>query len=258
MTGYLLFKHAVSRVFRNLDDALAISGLIWIATMVVMVVASSVEFAGSPVVVDPLADQPMPDISVTQILLIFGANLLVILSSIWIAIEWHRFILLGERPNSIIPPFRGALFGAYFGKSVILTAAFCALALAAGMVIVLVTALLGGAQFAPALMMMIMGAFGMYAFYRASPVLPAAALGESLTLKQAWSQTEPHKKAVVQATFLMVFGTIVLRIPALMAGSGPIGVVASLITGWVGLMVGVSLLSVIYEISSKGENRASR
>lgn len=258
MTGYLLFKHAVLRVFRNLDDALAISGLIWIATMVVLVVASSVDVAGPPVLVDPLADQPMATFSGAQLLILFGTNLLVILASIWIAIEWHRYVLLGERPNSIVPPFRGALFGAYFGKSVILTVAFFALALAAGVVIVLVTMLLGGAQFASALMMMIMGAFGMYAFYRVSPVLPAAALGESMTLKEAWRQTAPHKNAVVQATFLMLFGTMVLQIPALIVGSGPIGVVASLITGWVGLMVGVSLLSVIYELSSKGENRVSR
>jgi hypothetical protein len=253
MTGFSLFKHAVLRVFRNLDDALAISGLIWIGVMAVMVLATAYTPDAPVIVVDTALDQPVAALDAMPLLFIFGTNLFVLLASIWVAIEWHRFVLLGERPSSIIPPFRGALFKAYFGKSLLMTAIMFGATLCVVIVIMIITSLLGGLQLVPVLTLIIVGIFGMYAFYRVSPVLPAAALGKSLTLKEAWYRTEPHKKLIFNATVLMIFATVLLQIPPAFAGAGPFGIIVSLITGWMGLMVGVSLLSAIYELGDTGD-----
>lgn len=255
MTGFLLFRHAVLRVFRNLDDALAISGLIWIGVMAALVLASTLAPDAPIVVTDATSDQPSVVLDMGHISVIIGSNLVVLLASIWVAIEWHRFVLLGERPNSIIPPFRAELFKAYFGKSLLMTAVMFAAALVVVIIATIFTALIGGAQLVPVMSIMILSIFGMYAFYRASPVLPAAALGQSLTLKEAWHRTEPHKQLIFRTTFLMIFVTLALQIPSAFVGAGPIGIVVSLVTGWIGLMVGVSLLSAIYELSSPRDDQ---
>jgi hypothetical protein len=249
MTGYLLFKHAVQRVFRNLDDALAISGLIWIATMAIVLIASIY------VPAMPATAEGWDALTMSQILIALGANLAVIVSGIWIAVEWHRFVLLGERPQTVIPPFRAALLVAYMGKSLLLMVVLFAMMFVAMLVMMLVMVLAGALQFVVMAFLLCAGSALMYAFYRFSPMLPAAALGASLTLQEAWAKTQAHKAQIFQATILMILMTLMLQVPYAFLGSGVIGVVVSLVTGWIGLMVGVSLLSAIYELATSGADR---
>jgi hypothetical protein len=244
MTGYLLFKHAVQRVFRNLDDALAISGLIWIATMAVVLVASIY----TPTM--PATAEGWSGLTMNQMVIVLGANLTVIVSGIWIAVEWHRFVLLGERPQTVIPPFRAALLLAYMGKSILLMVVLFAMMFVAMLILMLVMVLAGALQFLVMAFILCAGSALMYGFYRLSPMLPAAALGTSVTLQEAWSKTEPYKAQIFQATILMILMTLLLQVPYAFLGSGVVGVVVTLVTGWIGLMVGVSLLSAIYELTT--------
>lgn len=249
MTGYLLFKHAVSRVFRNLDDALAISGLIWIATMAIVLVASSY----APTM--PATVEGWGALTMDQILIALGANIAVIVASIWIAVEWHRFVLLGERPQTVIPPFRASLLLAYMGKSILLMVVLFAMMFVAMLILMLVMLLAGALQFLVMAFLLCAGSALMYAFYRLSPMLPAAALGASLPIQEAWSKTEAYKVQIFQATILMILMTLLLQVPYAFLGSGVVGVVVSLVTGWIGLMVGVSLLSAIYELATSKADR---
>ncbi|MBU2936134.1 MULTISPECIES: hypothetical protein [Pacificibacter] len=249
MTGYLLFKHAVARVFRNLDDALAISGLIWIATMAIVLVASTY----APAM--PATVEGWEALTMNQILIALGANIAVIVASIWIAVEWHRFVLLGERPQTVIPPFRAALMLAYMGKSILLMVVLFAMMFVAMLVLMLVMALAGALQFLVMAFIICAGSALMYGFYRLSPMLPASALGTSLSIQEVWSKTEPYKAQIFQATILMILMTLLLQVPYAFLGSGVVGVVVSLVTGWIGLMVGVSLLSAIYELATSKAGR---
>lgn len=255
MTGYLLFKHAVKRVFQNLDDALAISGLIWVGVMAIMVLVTAFLPSTPLFVADTSVAQPTLTVDWGQFRILMVLNVIALLASIWVAIEWHRFVLLGERPNSIVPVFRMDLFQAYFGKSLLIMAAMIVVAVVVVTIVTFLMTLIGGVQFVPALSIVVLSIFGMYAFYRVSPILPAAALGQSLTLKEAWGRTESHKQIIFRATFLMIFATMALQVPSLFAGAGPLSIVVSLATGWIGLMVGVSLLSAIYELSTSADDR---
>ncbi|SEL03112.1 hypothetical protein [Pacificibacter marinus] len=248
MTGYLLFKHAVQRVFQNLDEALAISGLIWIGTMAIIVVASTY----APTL--PLTPEAWAEVPSMYKWIFFGSNVVVLLAGIWIAVEWHRFVLLGERPKTIIPPFRVQLFADYLGKSILITFLLCALTLGAMLAILIILMITG-----PVTLLIFAGAlfcftFMLYVFYRLSPVLPAAALGDRLTFRSAWTMTASYKTPIFRAAILMIFATMLAQIPTAFLGNGPISLVFSLVVGWAGLMVGVSLLSSIYELAVSGDD----
>lgn len=248
MTGYLLFKHAVQRVFRNLDDALAISGLIWIATMAVLILSSAI---APPLLTVDDWSAASPFARWINI----GSNMTVIFVSIWIAVEWHRFALLGERPQTILPPLRRSHLVDYFVKSLLILLVLFGVMMAGLMVLMLLTALLGGFGAISFALVFVILVFVVLVFYRISPLLPAAAMGEDMKLATAWGATKPYTAQISQAAILLLMGTFAMQVLGILFGQGLFGLIYSLVTGWIALMVGVSLLSSIYELAASKADR---
>ncbi|RPE64703.1 hypothetical protein EDD53_2463 [Pacificibacter maritimus] len=241
MTGFLLLKRSVTAVFRNFDDALAISGLLWVALTAVIVFISS--FAPE---ITLAQDAP---VSTGSLLWLIVPNLAALIVGIWVAVEWHRFALLGVRPTTIFPQLHMAQTLSYLGHSLKLIVLMVVIAFAIVFVATIIGTFSGVLQpllaVVPAITLV--GAF--LIFYRLSPILPAAAIGQSMTLKQAWQRTQSIQKEIYQAVFLLVLATLCAQLPMLVLPGELIALLYSLIVGWIGLMVGVSLLSAIYEMS---------
>jgi hypothetical protein len=238
MTGYQLFKQATQRVFRNIDDALAVSGLIWIGAMAIVILISNstpdiVETEGTLMMTGP------------QLARSFGVNLTVFLAGIWVAIAWHRFSLLGERPQTLIPPLRLSLFSSYLGKSLLLGVVMFVALIPISIGISLAIKLLGPLAI---LAVVLAAVFVYYGFLRLSAILPAAALGQTLSLSKAWKASEGCKDTLLQAAILSVLLTGLIQLCAVLVGGGIFGLLVSLLLGWVMLVINVSLLSSIYEL----------
>ena len=107
MTGFILFQNAVSRVLRHLDEALAVSGLIWIGILILQIlVFGSVDMEG-------LAAGDPEAVSGNALLLLFVVNIVMAVGSCWIAVEWHRYALEGKRPTSAFPSWSGGRIFSY-------------------------------------------------------------------------------------------------------------------------------------------------
>jgi hypothetical protein len=238
MTGYQLFKQATERVFRNFDDALAISGLIWIGAMAIVVLISNAPSAE----IDPESAMTMTGQQAANIL---GVNLTVFLASIWVAVAWHRFSLLGERPQTLIPPLKLSLFAPYLKKSIVLAFVMFGALLPLSIGISFVVVILGPLALVAVIFA---GVIVYYIFLRLSLILPAAALGRSLSLTEAWRASEGCKDTLLQVAVLSVVLTGLLQVVAILAGGGIIGLLVSLLLGWGMLVINVSLLSSIYEL----------
>jgi hypothetical protein len=238
MTGYQLFKHAILRVYRNIDDALAISGLLWVGAMVAVVLLTGFDET-------PEAASASPSLAMGQIFKSLIANVIIFLVSVWIAVEWHRFALLGERPQTMIPPLRLPLLAPYLGKSLLLGGIMIGIMVLFSAVISVMSAVVG-----PLMMIafVFVGVFVYYVFLRFSSILPHAALGQTLGLSDAWEESGPVQSTLLQAAILSVLATCALQLLTFVGGSGIIGLIISLFLGWVMLIVNVSLLSSIYEL----------
>ena len=239
ITGYSLFKHAVTRVFRNLDDALAISGLIWIGVMGILVLISVA------VPTPPVTNQNWADLTGRELMAFLMSNLTVMIAGVWVAVEWHRFVLLGERPKTVLPVPRLDLIAGYMGRSIqIFAILFLVMFVAATLVALLArVSVVFAMLYFPVFIMLLQ------IFYRISPVLPAVAVSKPASLRSVWQATDAYKKPILGAAILLALGTMALNLPSFLLGQGVIALVYSLVTGWIALMVGVSLLSAIYEIS---------
>ena len=116
MKGWEIFIHSVRLVFSNLNAALqislvpyAISGL---AFLFLGASAISLMEAGDPAQLMQVSG------GVWLGLLVYGV--VAILMSLWIAVAWHRYVLLEEYPTGWIPGFHGDRIGSYFMKGLLL------------------------------------------------------------------------------------------------------------------------------------------
>lgn len=178
------------------------------------------------------------------------SGILAIVVFVWIAVAWHRYILLDEQPAGQLPAFNGRRmvnYGLYsIGIGFLGFIVSIVLAAIVGIIAVPLLGVVGG---------MITGLIGLAAaliiFYRLAPLLPAIAIGKPLTMGQAWEATNGANVPIIILAVLSAVAALVIDIPAfILMNAGPIGgflaLLWTLCTGWVKMLVGVSILTTLY------------
>lgn len=233
--AFSLLRHAVRLVLDNWRDALKISAVLYL-----------MQAGFSAVVV--LGVRPAPGAGVGVSLIVIAAAIIQGIISIWIAVAWHRFVLLDEVPNNYVPMFNTSRVLGYIGGWLLIGlvgagvgilgfivvgifAAFHATIIAVPLGIVLVVLLI------------VMG-------YRLGLILPAASVDERLSLRDSWTATRGTTWLIIRLALLSIVAVLVLEIPVLLLGGlhGPniATEVWSAVVGWFVIMVGVALLTTMY------------
>lgn len=247
-----LFSHSVRMVLNNFNVALRISTpLIAIMLFGYFVLGDSStaalgdgSFGG---------DNLDADFSAGAALSVF----LQVVVSLWVAVAWHRFILLEETPSGYVPPFHGNRVLAYFLKGlllfIIVFAAALVLGFGGGMMFVvetLVTYILGAVLIGVMLVAIIVISARLYV------ILPAAAVGEPLSLRQAWDATDGMTLPIVLAYILLVLVLMVggLLIGVVAAFTGIIGTILLIAFNAVATLFSLSLLTTVYGVAIEGRS----
>jgi hypothetical protein len=236
MLGWNIFTKAVRLVIDNLNDALRISALLY---LVPAVLVAAITFSMAPgAAANPGSMAPVGGPAAILGIVQFVAFL-------WIAVAWHRFVLLDERPQGWLPRFNGSRMLAYFGYSLLLVliaipflivGGLLAAALAFGGIPLLV---LGG---------LIVLIAALIVGYRLALILPASSVDKPIKLGQAWEATRGASGTIVALALISAVAAVVLDLPALVFG-GPlaiVGVIWRLVMGWLELVVGISILTTLY------------
>jgi hypothetical protein len=246
--GWKVFLRAVNLLIENLPEALRVSAVPYL----VVIVASGLLLGGEgapPAELDGAAPRAgaelaaLPDGVGTIVLL----NLLVLA---WVSVPWHRFVLAGEAPTSWVPRIAPAELWGYLWRFLMVLAIASVAALG---IMIPVVAL--GAAIPP---LLIAGPLvGLYiatlVIYRIGMILPARALGERMTLRQAMEATRSHTGTVAGLAALMLILPLLLQVPTILdGGAGAITAVYQGVVGWIGLMIGVSTLTTLYGVAIEG------
>lgn len=242
MLGWKIFARAVRLLLDHIDAALRLSLLpyLLVAGATVWLGLSYPDWVGRGGF-DP--SDPPPAGYVMGQLLVLLLNTVV---TLWIAVGWHRFVLMAEAPRGWLPSVRGAEMLGYFGRSILIGLLIVAVILA--VTVMLATLLV---PLAPNFAGAVVGAaslfVGMILFYRLAVVLPAGAIGRSMTFGEAWSATAGHTGTVVVLAILTVGFTLLLQVPTLLDGTGGVvTLVYQVAIGWIGTMIGVGVLTSLY------------
>ena len=110
MKAWAIFVHSIRQVFGNLPEALQISGLIYLAQMAIAI-ALGVTTTAMEATTEPTGAEA------TKVTIAMMAMLIALM---WIAVAWHRFVLLNERPAGYLPQLSLQRLGRYAGRSVLI------------------------------------------------------------------------------------------------------------------------------------------
>jgi hypothetical protein len=180
--GYQLLRHVVQQVFGNLAEAARLTMALFLAPFLALILLGY----------GTVMSGGMPDAGAAGASAL-GAILVLILAVVaycWAAVGWHRYVLLEEMGSGIVPTWRGDRIRSYFGRTFLVGLTVMLAAIGGGLVVALVV----GITQAPALAL-VMGiglVLGVsWVATRIGLVLPAAAIGERMTLSESWAATRP-------------------------------------------------------------------
>lgn len=177
----------------------------------------------------------------------------VTLPMIWVAVNWHRYILLNE-PQSMLPNLPLAAMLRYIGTA-ILTALMVIVPTIAVMVVTQLV--LAGMGLQNVILVMVLTVIAMLCvmsiLLRLNTALPAAAIGAAEPIQTAWKATSGQG-----GTFLLlVMMMAALQIPMNMIGLLPTGpantgflmifdLLLLLMGSWVYMIISLSILTTLY------------
>ena len=236
MTGWKIFSHSVFLLNHNLKDAVRISSPL----IAVMVIGFALGGSGtfSEGVLDPTAGQSQN----------WLLQLLTGIAGLWVAVAWHRFVLLEEK-GGFLPAFQGRRMLSYFIILLLLTLAITIIGGVLGGLVGFVSGA-SGPIFAAGMIGIV--AVAVWGFYRLSPLLPAAALGQNLGVQGAWQATSGISGAVFLAAVLLIFFFLLgaaVALFILFQVNLTVGLVMLGVLHWTWTMAGISILTTIYGIA---------
>jgi hypothetical protein len=245
MNGIDVFAHSVRQVFGNLSAALKISAILYLIQFAVSYWFGSQipEFGVGGMSPGAMTNIPWGS------LLIFYVVLLI--TGLWIAVAWHRYILLNEEPSSILPALRFDRMLAYFGYSLLIGLIMIPVAFVLSFIVSLLVAPLlmsGGANmFGIVVVGLLIYVPLIVIVYRLSVVLPAAALEENLGIGGAWERTKGTTGTMLVLAIISALGFLLINLPVFWMSPQSIFVtVWTFGTQWIIVMVGVSILTTLY------------
>ncbi|KPA23393.1 hypothetical protein shim_03270 [Shimia sp. SK013] len=251
MQGWTIFAHSVRLVARNWREALKIFLVpSLIAAVIVGIALTSSGFSYSMVTSESTSSAEFA--SGTTIAAILLGYLAVLIIAFWCVVTWHRFVLLEEYPQSWIPPFRFDRILSYFGHGLLLGLVAIALMIPIAAIIALMASMgLEGLAVVIAIPVYI---FVIVVMYRLVPILPAAAIGKPLKLRESFDATKGAAGAILLLLVISFIVNFLAQFVAGLIGSlvPAIGVVALFLASLFLSMVNISVLTTFYGLYIEG------
>lgn len=252
--SWQLVKHAILMVFNNLGDAVRVSlgpfaiGLFAIG-IVVMITGADSEVAALMEALsledEELAAEAIDGVSGQSILSIVLAALIYCLVLCWVAVAWHRFILLEEFPG-FLPTLPIDRVFAYFGRAAIVLIA-CGIVVALGSMLV-ITIFGGLASGISVFLVFAIGVFAAILVYRFLLSLPSVAVGEPISLGAAWEVSRGQSGTILFMLLILagINGVAQLALNTIILISPLLGFAFSIVIAWLSMIIGVSILTTLY------------
>lgn len=243
--GWLIIKHSFGLVFRNFGDALKVSvGPMLIASALVFVTILVTGFTPAWAATSIMLGR-LPG---SLILVGFVAAVVYLIVATWIAVAWHRFILLEEYPG-LLPPLSMQAVLPYIGKSFLIGLLMMLAVVPLSMIAGLILAGLGLTQNALASLVVgfFLGLILTFIWLRLAIALPGVAIAKAMTNRAAWDATKPMADDIFSAAAILVgFNTGISVLADLVFPAGWAYYIVIILINWFTMMVGISLLTTLY------------
>ena len=236
MLAVRIFRHSVRQVTGNWEAALRISAVPTLALFAVsFLLRSSLARDAANMAAPPGPGE------------LAGGLLLVVLQAVigaWIAVAWHRYVLLNEQPDGVLPPLHTDRLQAYIARMLLIGVITAGLFVLTAVAASLLGTLLGagrGPGIGIGVVLGLVVALGISVLLqRLSLLLPAAAVGKPASLRMAWDATRGQAGMFLMLSILWVVAAVVVVLPGVLLMHLGLALLA---TAWqVAVQLGLTLL----------------
>lgn len=239
MKGVQIFSHSLRQVMDNLGPALKVSGVLY---LVQVLITMALGYA--------MASRGMGMMGGGMGLGVVLVLVVSLITGIWIAVAWHRYVLLGEIPAGVVPPFMAERMGQYFIKSLLIGLVLMVL----GMILMMIVGglfgrlMMGGPVIAMLLVAVMVQVPMIFLGLRMAAALPGTALGQNPQLMAGWQATAGEWRPILQLSVIMALALWAVNLISwlVFGGFGVMANIWQLIAGWPVMMVGLSILTTLY------------
>lgn len=238
--GYQLLRHVVQQVFGNFGAAARLTMILAMGPTLFLVATNPEVMAGAATSSDPETFE-----NINWGMLMIGV-IIGVIAWCWAAVAWHRFVLLEEFSDGLLPTWRGANVLSYFGRAVLVMLVVVGVTVAAGIGIGIVVAATGAVALAVVLGIgLVIGAA--WVATRVGLILPAAAIGEPMRIKESWALTAPVSGQILLPIIVIALvAGLLSQAMVLIFGVGMVGAVATALVSWVQLLVNLAVMTTLY------------
>tara|TARA_R110002049_G_scaffold23781_7_gene84905 strand:- start:125263 stop:126036 length:774 start_codon:yes stop_codon:yes gene_type:complete len=191
-------------------------------------------------------DMPVPDGG--QVLIVMLCGLIGLAGYVLLAILWHRHVLLNgpDRDAGLRPD--ASLFWGYVWRTIVLGFAQFLIAIPIVIAVGVLGAVSGGSMAGLVLLGLVAGIVFLWVALRLSLVLPAAALGHTMRLRESWEATAPAAQALwgLAVLLALVNGVLTLLSGALLAEAASARLILDSALYIIEGLVFISVLTTLY------------
>ena len=223
MTAMQIAKKSLFLITKNYKDALRIALVLYVISVVMGYLMSGIWSFDAPA--GGFGNQTYSAGSILSIIII---AIVLVFVTLWVAVAWHRYVLLDEVPNGWIPKWSKNEITAYLTKGLVLIP----LGILVMIPVMIVLVMVNPSSAAIGLIFDIfVGSFLGYMFLRICLVFPAVAVGENMTFSASWADTKEHSTTLI---FLAVMQSAI-----------------SFLLGWVSVPFGSGAASLLLDVSAQ-------
>ena len=244
-----IFRHALLMIYNNLGQALRLSIgpyllLLLGTTLLVLLFGGLFSASANGAFQSGMTEAEMElmapgAMTFGSIFIFLPIMLLGLFVGSWVAVSWHRFILL-EETTGFIPPISGRPIWPYLGRNIVIWLIITLIALP----LFFIASLFAVIPILFPIAMSIAGIAVVGLWFALGMSLPSIAIGKDMTLGDTFAASRPHFKtiflvALILIVFNFVVGLVVSIIPI-------IGGLLSLAAQWLFIMLAVSVLTTLH------------
>lgn len=167
----------------------------------------------------------------------------------WVAMSWHRHILLKENAVAVLPKNNSSAFDGYFDVVMnFALLAFVVFLMIKFLMVPLVPVLGLGGPGGEVVSIMI-NALLVSIVLRHGLVLPAAAIGRPMDMGESWRATSGYSGPIYTVALVI---TLVAELVGLLPGANIAAIALQITAWWAGLILVVGVLTVLYGVRVQG------
>lgn len=233
--AFKILLHTFRMIFGNLGQALKVS----VGPYLILILGYAVSLAALFMMGDSTV-RMMPLITI-MVSVLLPLSLFV---AAWVAVSWHRFILL-EEGAGLLPTVKGKPIWPYAGRLTLLGLLIAIIAISLVFLVGIISAVLPFLAIPLfVVVVVILGFVGL----KIAVSLVGTALGKTMQVGEVWKATDRINNTIFGLVFLMVIINVVpgLIIAGIAAYIPIIGFVLDVALSWLTMMLGISILTTIY------------